>query len=81
MVLHVVRGDGLTGVSAPRMGAVRTLAAALGASMHSVVGEDVPATLLEFARGANATQVVIGTSRRSRLARILDEWGHALGDE
>lgn len=73
MVLHVVRGDGLTGVSAPRMGAVRTLAAALGASMHSVVGEDVPATLLEFARGANATQVVIGTSRRSRLARILDE--------
>ncbi len=73
MVLHVVRGDGLSGVSAPQMGAVRTLAAALGATMHSVVGEDVPTTLLEFARGANATQLVIGTSRRSRAARILDE--------
>ncbi len=73
MVLHVVRGDGLAGVSAPQMGAVRTVAAALGATVHSVVGDDVPATLLEFARGANATQLVIGTSRRSRLARILDE--------
>ncbi|WP_072804991.1 sensor histidine kinase [Rhodococcoides yunnanense] len=73
MVLHIVRGDGLAGVSAPQMGAVRTLATALGASMHSVVGDDVPSTLLEFARGVNATQLVIGTSRRSRFARILDE--------
>lgn len=73
MVLHIVRGDGLAGVSAPQMGNVRTLAASLGASMHSVVGDDVPATLLDFARGVNATQLVIGTSRRSRAARILDE--------
>jgi two-component system sensor histidine kinase KdpD len=73
MVLHVIRGDGLTGVSAPQMGKVRVLAASLGASMHSVVGDDVPTTLLDFARGANATQLVIGTSRRSRWARILDE--------
>ena len=73
MVLHVVRGDGLTGVSAPQMGKVRKLAASLGATMHSVVGDDVPTTLLDFARGANATQLVIGTSRRSRWARMLDE--------
>ncbi|NIL76406.1 sensor histidine kinase KdpD [Rhodococcus sp. B10] len=73
MVVHVVRGDGLAGVSAPQMGAVRTLATAVGASMHSVVGDDVPTTLLEFARGVNATQLVIGTSRRSRFARIVDE--------
>ncbi|SNT17763.1 sensor histidine kinase [Rhodococcoides kyotonense] len=73
MVLHVVRGDGLSGVSAPQMGGVRALASALGATMHSVVGDDVPTTLLEFARGVNATQLVIGTSRRSRFARIVDE--------
>jgi two-component system sensor histidine kinase KdpD len=73
MVLHIVRGDGLMGVSAPQMGSVRTLAAGLGASVHSVVGDDVPSTLLDFARGVNATQLVIGTSRRSRAARILDE--------
>ncbi|MDQ1201331.1 two-component system sensor histidine kinase KdpD [Rhodococcus sp. SORGH_AS303] len=73
MVLHVVRGDGLAGVSAAHMGAVRTLAGGLGASMHSVVGDDVPMTLLEFARGVNATQLVLGTSRRSRWARAVDE--------
>lgn len=73
MVLHVIRGDGLSGVSAPQMGKVRQLAASVGASMHSVVGDDVPSTLLDFARGANATQLVIGTSRRSRWARIIDE--------
>ncbi|QTJ70647.1 sensor histidine kinase KdpD (plasmid) [Rhodococcus sp. ZPP] len=73
VVVHVVRGDGLAGVSASEMGKVRTLAASIGASLHSVVGDDVPTTLLDFARAANATQLVLGTSRRSRWARILDE--------
>lgn len=73
MVVHVVRGDGLAGVSAPMMGAVRDLAASLGATVHTVVGDDVPAALLDFAREMNATQLVIGTSRRSRWARIVDE--------
>ncbi|MFD4292688.1 DUF4118 domain-containing protein [Rhodococcus sp. NPDC058505] len=73
MVVHVVRGDGLAGVSAAEMGKVRRLAASIGATLHSVVGDDVPATLLDFARSANATQLVLGTSRRSRWARIVDE--------
>lgn len=73
LVVHVVRGDGLTGVSAPEMGKVRELAASLGSSLHSVVGDDVPATLLDFARQVNATQLVVGTSRHSRWARVFDE--------
>jgi two-component system sensor histidine kinase KdpD len=73
MVVHVVRGDGLSGVSAPQMGKVRELAASLGATVHTVVGDDVPAALLDFAREMNATQLVVGTSRRSRWARVLDE--------
>ncbi|WP_305091991.1 sensor histidine kinase KdpD [Prescottella sp. R16] len=73
MVVHVVRGDGLAGVSPGDMGKVRALAAGVGASVHNVVGDDVPTTLLEFAREVNATQLVIGTSRRSRWMRILDE--------
>ena len=73
MVVHVVRGDGLTGVSAPQMGKVRELAASLGATVHTVVGDDVPTALLDFAREMNATQLVVGTSRRSRWARIFDE--------
>jgi len=73
MVLHVVRGDGLAGVSAPQMGKVRELATSLGATLHTVVGDDVPTALLDFAREMNATQLVIGTSRRSRWARVFDE--------
>ena len=73
MVVHVVRGDGLSGVSAPQMGKVRELAASLGATVHTVVGDDVPTALLEFARDMNATQLVLGTSRRSKWARMFDE--------
>lgn len=73
MIVHLVRGDGLAGVSAPQMGKVRDLANSVGATVHTVVGDDVPATLLDFARQNNATQLVIGTSRRSRWSRILNE--------
>jgi two-component system sensor histidine kinase KdpD len=73
MVVHVVRGDGLSGLSAPQMGKVRELALSLGATLHTVVGDDVPGALLDFAREMNATQLVLGTSRRSRWARIFEE--------
>ncbi|MGY4100521.1 ATP-binding protein [Nocardia sp. R16R-3T] len=73
VLLHVVRGDGLAGVSTERLNRLRELAASLDASLHTVTGDDVPTTLLEFAREVNATQLVIGTSRRSRWARMLDE--------
>lgn len=73
MVVHVVRGDGLSGVSAPHMGKVREVATSLGATVHTVVGDDVGEALLEFARERNATQLVLGISRRSRWARIFDE--------
>ncbi len=73
MVVHVVRGDGLAGASAPQLGKIRELASSLGATVHTVVGDDVTTALMDFARERNATQLVIGTSRRSRWARILDE--------
>ncbi|MBO0853152.1 MAG: sensor histidine kinase KdpD [Nocardia sp.] len=73
VVVHVVRGDGLAGVSAQRLHRLRDLATGLGASLHTVTGENVPDALLDFARQVNATQLVVGTSRRSRWARIIDE--------
>src|SRR6516162_5450516 len=73
MVVHVIRGDGLAGASDRRMGKVRELANSLDASVHTVVGDDVPTALLDFARENNATQLVIGTSRRPRWARIFEE--------
>lgn len=73
MVVHVVRGDGLAGLSESRMAKIRELATSLDASLHTVVGDEVPSALLEFAREMNATQLVIGTSRRSRWARLFEE--------
>ena len=55
------------------MGKIRELASSLDASLHTVVGDDVPTALLDFAREINATQLVIGTSRRSRGARVFEE--------
>ncbi|QZA08749.1 sensor histidine kinase KdpD [Mycolicibacter heraklionensis] len=73
LALHVLAGDGHPAVPSARMGKIRELAGSLGASLHIVVGDDVPTALLDFAREVNATQLVIGTSRRSRWARLFDE--------
>ena len=74
MVVHVVRGDGLSGVPpAFQSGKLRELATSLGATVHTVVGDDVPSALLDFARESNATQLVLGTSRRSRWASMFRE--------
>ncbi|MFI6032144.1 sensor histidine kinase [Amycolatopsis magusensis] len=73
LVLHILRGDGLAGLGPTAVGRYRKLTDELGATFHTVVGDDVPNALLDFARGVNATQLVIGTSRRSRVARLFDE--------
>jgi len=72
-VVHILRGDGLAGLGPTAMARCRTLAEEVGATFHTVVGDDVPTALLDFARGVNATQLVIGTSRRSRMARLFDQ--------
>ena len=43
----------------------------LGGTYHQVVGDDVARALLDFARAENATQLVLGASRRGRLAQLL----------
>ncbi|MDX8055828.1 sensor histidine kinase KdpD [Lentzea sp. BCCO 10_0798] len=73
LVLHVMRGDGLSGAAPEHIARSRRITEDVGATFHSVVGDDVPTALLEFARGVNATQLVLGTSRRSRVARAFDE--------
>lgn len=72
VIVHVLRGDGLVSPG-DSMAEVREVAASLGATVHTVAGDDVRTTLLDFARGVNATQLVLGTSRRSRWRRLFDE--------
>ncbi|WP_239135011.1 sensor histidine kinase KdpD [Streptomyces sp. SID12488] len=64
MAVYVARSDGLTNASPKELAVQRTLAEDLGGTFHHVVGDDVPAALLDFARGVNATQIVLGVSRR-----------------
>jgi two-component system sensor histidine kinase KdpD len=79
LAVHIARSDGLaTGTSSTALAAQRHLVESLGGSYHSIVGDDVPRALLEFARAQNATQLVLGTSRRSRLARFLT--GRGIGE-
>ncbi|GAA1482664.1 sensor histidine kinase KdpD [Gordonia sinesedis] len=73
VAVHIVRGDGLAGQSAAGLAELQQLAAGFDARIHTVVGDDIPATLLDFARAVNATQLVLGTSRRPRWQRLLDE--------
>jgi len=69
--VHVVRGDGTIGARPDVVVRLRQLAEDLGGTFHTVVGEDVAAAVLDFARSVNGTQVVVGASRRSRLSTAL----------
>ncbi|MET8957026.1 sensor histidine kinase KdpD [Streptomyces sp. NPDC004393] len=64
LAIYISRSDGLTGASPKELAVQRTLVEDLGGTFHHVVGDDVPAALLDFARGVNATQIVLGVSRR-----------------
>jgi two-component system sensor histidine kinase KdpD len=70
LAVHVTRSDGLTGASPAKLAAQRKLVETLGGTYHQIVGDDVADALLEFARAENATQLVLGGSRRSRLAAL-----------
>ncbi|WP_240666079.1 ATP-binding protein [Agromyces sp. LHK192] len=67
MAVHVTTPDGLRARHPEAIDRQRTLVEQLGGTFHQVVGEDVPRALVDFARGSDATQLVIGVSRRSRL--------------
>ncbi|MFF4457352.1 ATP-binding protein [Streptomyces goshikiensis] len=72
LAVHIARSDGLAaGASASALVRQRALVESLGGSYHSLVGDDVATALTEFARAENATQLVLGTSRRRRVERFL----------
>ena len=71
VVVHVTSQDGLAEAHPGALSAQRALAEKLGGTYHQVIGDDIPRALVDFAKGANATQLVIGVSRRSRLAAAL----------
>ncbi|MFG2954997.1 ATP-binding protein [Streptomyces sp. NPDC048291] len=71
LAVYISRSDGLTSASPKELAVQRTLVEDLGGTFHHVVGEDIPAALLDFARGVNATQIVLGSSRRKAWQYVL----------
>ena len=68
--VHVANDDGLKKTPSESLSRHRTLLEELGGTYHTVTGTDVPATLVRFAAAQHVTQLVLGTSRRSRWAEI-----------
>ncbi|YAL82986.1 ATP-binding protein [Dermacoccaceae bacterium W4C1] len=71
LAVHVGRGDGLAGRPLPELAGQRQLTTELGGTFHTVTGDDRAQAILDFARGVNASQVVIGSSRRPRWRSAL----------
>ncbi|MBZ9598588.1 sensor histidine kinase KdpD [Streptomyces erythrochromogenes] len=64
LAVYIARSDGLTAASPKELAVQRTLVEDVGGTFHHVIGDNVPDALLAFARGVNATQIVLGSSRR-----------------
>ncbi|WP_031013863.1 sensor histidine kinase [Streptomyces sp. NRRL F-5727] len=71
LAVYIARSDGLTAASPKELAVQRTLVEDLGGTFHHVVGDDIPTALLDFARGVNATQIVLGSSRRRTWQYVL----------
>ncbi|MFF2032128.1 DUF4118 domain-containing protein [Arthrobacter sp. NPDC058192] len=71
LAVHVRAADGVSSESPQALERQRRLILDLGGSYHVVAGEDPAPALLDFARSVNATQIVVGLSRRKNLAALL----------
>jgi two-component system sensor histidine kinase KdpD len=71
LAVHVTKSDGLTGANPAKLARQRQLVESLGGTYHQVVGDDIAEALLTFARAENATQLVLGDSRRGWLLALL----------
>lgn len=69
--VHVASADGLSKNTGDSLERQRALIVELGGTYREVVGDDVAATLAAFAASEQATQVVFGASRRSKVAEAL----------
>jgi two-component system, OmpR family, sensor histidine kinase KdpD len=69
--VHVTPDDGLTAGGSETLDAQRVLVTSLGGSFRQIPGQDVADALLQFAHAENATQMVLGASRRSRLLTLI----------
>ena len=68
--VHVASADGLSSTAGQQLERHRSLLVELGGTYREVVGDDVATALATFAAAEQATQVVMGSSRRSKWSEI-----------
>lgn len=64
IAVHVGRNDGLLSRQAGNLEAQRALTERLGGTFHRIVGDNIAEAITDFARGANATLIVVGASSK-----------------
>jgi len=75
--VHVSTSDGLARANPGVLAAQKLLVETLGGSYHQLVGEQIARTVVAFARSVNASQVLVGVSRRSLFSRLFTGPGTA----
>ena len=68
LAVHAAPPAGPTAAGRAALAAQRQLTVSLGGTYHQLADSDIPAALLAFAQAEDATQLVLGVTRRSRLA-------------
>ncbi len=69
--VHVASADGLSTGTGNDLERHRALLVELGGTYREVVGDDVAAALAAFAEAEQATQVVLGSTQRSRWTELV----------
>jgi two-component system sensor histidine kinase KdpD len=69
----VTRTDGLATAPLSQVAELRRLTGELGGEFHTVTGDDAAEAVLDFARAVNATQILVGASRRPPWQRAFTQ--------
>ena len=69
--VHIVPSDGLRRPSATLLEQHRRLLEGLGGRYREIVGDDPAVSLLQVARSEEITQIVVGSTRRTRWRELL----------
>ena len=70
-VVHVKGGDASRPSNDEDLASMQRLASDLGAHWHELNGDDPPNVLMDFARHNQVTQIVVGSSQRSRWRELM----------
>ena len=79
-ILHIIPGEGTGRKDEEQLGKLRQLATDVGAHWNEIQAEDPAQALFEFAQAHQITQIVVGSSARSRWQELKSGGSHSQED-